>query len=487
MTPTTVSVQTSTQTIRTRTESDFLGNVSVPKNAYYGSFTSRAARNFKISGHTVDLRLIRAVAMIKRSAAKTNILLGAFERKIGEAIIRATDEILAGKLDNEFILDWFQAGAGTPLHMNVNEVIANRAEEILGGKLGQYKFVHPNNHVNLSQSSNDIVPTAIRIACALSSAGIFTNVDNLIALFHSKARKYKNSIKTGRTHLQDAVPMFWGQTFSAWAEALENDKESIARGLVVIKRLGIGGTAIGTGITAHPDFRFQLVKILNEEHRSNFTNTKDTIESTQNMNDFLRYSGGLRELAVTLHRICSDIRLLVSGPKTGIAELYIPEVEPGSSIMPGKVNPSVTEAMSMVCYKVIANDHAVCLSAQSSQLELNVFTPLIAQCLLENTTLLENGMQMLETDCIAGLEVNEKKSQEHFDNSLCCATALNPYLGYSIVAKLVREALAKNTSLKKLVVSKGILSEIDFEKIIATATESAIVNEEIKKRVKKIE
>jgi aspartate ammonia-lyase len=464
-----------------RVEGDFIGKVNVPDDAYYGSFTVRAKKNFQLSRTKVHMEFIYAVALIKKCAALANMDLGRMERKEGKAIVKAADDVLDGKLDDQFILDAFQAGAGTPLHMNVNEVIANRAEEILGGKKGEYKMVHPNNHVNMAQSSNNVIPSGVKIAAIKLSVPMIKEAEKLQKSLEKKAKKYKNTMKIGRTHLQDAVPMTYGQIFDAYARALEKDIEVMKIGAKGIGELGIGGTATGSGITAHPQFRKQITK-----HLSKYVPVwpaNDAIEMTQNMNDLLTFSESLRRYAVTLTRIANDLRLLSSGPKAGIAEIILPEVEPGSSIMPGKLNPSVPEAVNMVCYQVIANDHAVMLSAQSGQLELNWCAPLIAHNILQSEELLENCSIMFR-ECIEKSKVNEKQTAENFNRTFGYATALNPYLGYSRVSKLVTEAYKKGVSLKDLIVKKGIMSRADLEKVIATAKGPALVDKKIKERIK---
>ncbi len=468
-----------------RIEEDFLGKVEVPDQAYYGSFTARAAANFRLSGMKVHMELIRSVALIKKCAAAANAELGRLDAKQAEAIAKAADGVIAGKLDKEFVLDAFQAGAGTPLHMNVNEVVANRAEELLGGKKGQYKLVHPNNHVNMSQSSNDVTPTAIRLAALKVSKALLAETKALRASFAKKAVEYKDVMKIGRTHLQDAVPMTYGQTFAAWARAIEKDMDCIEGSLGCICELGIGGTATGSGITAHPKFRSMLVAKLAKETGFGLKPAKDPVEMTQDMNDFIALSSSLKRYAITLNRIANDIRLLVSGPKGGIAEIIIPEVEPGSSMMPGKVNPSIPEAVNMACWQVMANDLAVLLAAQSGQLELNFATPLIGHNILQSEELLANSSAMFRKSCIDGLKVDKKRTAENFERSFGYATALNPYLGYKEVSLLVKEAYASGTTLRELILKKGIMPKEDLETVIRSASGPAEVDAGILKRVKK--
>lgn len=469
-----------------RKERDFIGNVEVPENEYYGSFTVRAKNNFDLSGIRVNLELIRAIIKIKRAAALANKELGRLNAKTADAIVKAADEALAGRFDNEFILDSFQAGAGTPSHMNVNEVLANRAEEILGGKKGDYKLVHPNNHVNHSQSSNNVIPTAVRLACLNVLQKLLNEMKLLAKEFKKQSEKNKDVLRCGRTHLMDAVPVSYGQFFGAYVRAIEKDMKSIEQAADNLRELGIGGTATGTGITAHPEFRKKVVAQIKKQTKMDVRVAEDGLEITQNMNDFLLFSAGLRQYAVTLIRIANDLRLLGSGPKTGIAELVLPAVEPGSSIMPGKVNPSVPEAVNMLGFQVIGNDQAVMLGTQSGQIDLNFCTPLIAHNLLQSMKLLTNGSTMFRKESITGLKVNKKRVKQLFESSFAYATALNPYLGYSLVSKLVTEAYDKDISLKDLIIEKKILTKDELDQIISVknTTGPAIVDKKLVKKIK---
>jgi aspartate ammonia-lyase len=466
-----------------RAESDFLGTVEVPDDAYYGCFTVRAHKNFQLSGVKVHMELIRSVALIKKCAALANTEFGLLGKEEGDAIVQASQEVMDGKFDGEFILDIFQAGAGTPLHMNTNEVIANRAEEILGGNKGEYKRITPNSHVNMAQSSNDVVPSAVKIAAISLSAKTLSEAELLKEEFGKKAREYGKTIKIGRTHLQDAVPMSYGQAFGAYERALEKDIEHIKSAVDAVRELGLGGTAIGSGITTHPDFREKVIMHLRKE--VDVRAAKDTMEMTHNMNDLLMLSDALRRYAVTLSRIANDLRLLSSGPKAGIAEIILPAVEPGSSIMPGKVNPSVPEAVNMLCFQVIANNQAVLLGAHSGQMELNVAAPVIAYSIFQSEELLANGARMFRLDCVEEMKVDGKRSEENFHRTFGYGTALNPYLGYSMVSRLITEAYGRGITLKELIIEKGIMDEADLEKIISTAKGPSFVDKGIKERLKK--
>ena len=467
-----------------RTEEDFLGKVEVPSDAYYGAFTARAASTFKISGQKVDLRIIRAYIMIKKAAALANSELGVLDKKIAGAIVKACDETLAGKFNNQFILDAFQAGAGTPMHMNINEVLANRATELLGGKRGQY-LVHPNNHVNMAQSSNDVTPTAIRIAALLEVKYLLNEIETLQKSFEKKAKQYEKLIKVGRTHLQEAVPISYGQVFDAYAKSMFFDTNTMSASFGNLSDLGIGGTAVGTGINTHPKFKEKITAHLSKLTGLKLKQADSSVQTTHDMNAFLLSSAALRSYATTLNRIANDLRLLVSGPKTGIAEIILPAVEPGSSIMPGKINPSVPEAVNMVCFQVMGNDFVILQAANSGQLELNFMTPLIAYNLMQSLDLLKNATKMFREKCIEGLRLDAGRIKEHFGSSFAYATAFNPVLGYSVVSKLVTEAYAKNKSLKQLIIEKKLLDVRDVDKIIASALGPSEVDKEILKRVKK--
>ncbi len=471
-----------------RTEEDFLGKVKVPDNVYYGSFTARADANFKLSGMKVHVQLIRSLAIVKKCAALANAELGKLDKKVAAAIATAADEASTGKLDNEFILDAFQAGAGTPLHMNVNEVLANRAEELLGGKKGEYRLVHPNNHVNMSQSSNNEVPSAIKTAAIILTQKTIVEAVTLQKAFEKKQQQYKNTMKIGRTHLQDAVPMTYGQFFGAYARAIEKDIEEMEDSLDCIREIGVGGTAIGSGITAHPKFKERVVQLLNKEIKPSLElrAAKNGFEMTQNMNDFITVSAALKRYATTLSRIANDLRLLCSGPKGGIAEIVLPEVEPGSSIMPGKVNPSIPEAINMLAFQVMGNDFAVLMAVQSGQLELNFATPVIAHNIFQSAELLANGSAMFRTFCIDGMKVDDLQTKTNFERTFGYATAFNPYLGYKEVSLLVMEAYSNGVSLKELIVRKEIMSKQDVEAVIASAVGPAVVDEGIKKRLEKL-
>ncbi len=448
-----------------RIEKDSLGEIEVPDNVLYGAFTTRASRNFWISGIRAKPEFIRSIALIKKAAALANMKLGVLDKKLGNAIIHAADEVIEGKHGDQFILDVFQAGAGTPFNMNTNEVIANVAIIKLGGKPGDYRLVHPNNHVNMAQSSNDVIPTSIRLCVLLTLPGLIKDLEEIIAAFQKKADEYNDVIKVGRTHLEDAVPIRYGQTFEGYAEALEKCVERIKAAEKSMLELSIGGTAVGTGINTHPDFKKTIISELNKLTGLDF-NPGNSVMLSWSMACFVDVSNSLRILAIELNKISNDLRLLNSGPKAGISEMILPEVEPGSSIMPGKINPSVPEAVNMVCFQVIGNDHAVSLSAEAGQLELNVMTPRIAFDLLWSIELLGNTIRMFHVDCVSGITVDTKRCTELLEKSHALATVLNPYIGYEKVAELVKTALSENKSLKQVLIEKDVIPEKYLNEIL---------------------
>lgn len=449
-----------------RVEEDAIGKIRVPKDAYYGSFTTRALAHFQISGLKAPSVFQRALGMVKLAACQANAALNLLGSKEAKAIEKAAREFIEGKFNDQFQLDVFQAGAGTPFNMNANEIIANRANELLRKPKGSYKPVHPNNHVNMAQSSNDVIPTATRLAVLMAFAHLKREMEALKKSLEKKGRAFARLIKVGRTHLQDAVPVTLGQEFMAYASALQTAMGTLKEAELSLCVLGIGGTATGTGINTHPKFQKIVVAKLSKLSGFKLKPAPNLIETTHSMAPLLKASSALRALAVEVNRIANDIRLMVMGPLAGINELHIPEVEPGSSIMPGKVNPSVPECMNMICFQVIANDCAVSLGAQGGQLELNWFTPLIMHNLIESTEIFTNGLRMFRVHCIDPVRANEPHLRHVFENSLVTATALAPHLGYHATALLVKEALQKKKPLRELVRAKRLLSEEAIKTIL---------------------
>ena len=448
-----------------RIEHDTLGEKHVPDWAYFGAQTMRAVENFQISGIYPFPESIHATALIKKAAALANMDVGKLDSRIGNAIVQAAEEVIEGKWLNHFVVDVFQAGAGTSHNMNTNEVIANRAIEILGGSKGDYSIIHPNDHVNMSQSTNDVFPTAMRMAGLFAIGEFLLELEELVSVLEGKGREFDHIIKSGRTHLQDAVPIRLGQEFSAYAVAVKKASDDIQYEVNKLLELGIGGTAVGTGINTHPDYRKRIINHLRELTGLNFTGSENLIASMQSMGDFLSLSGKLRVLAVELIRIANDLRLLSSGPRTGLAEIRLPAVQPGSSIMPGKVNPSMAEMLNMVCFQVIGNDTVITLAAQAGQLELNVMMPVINFNLLQSVRLLTNAVKAFKKKCVAGITANEERCRELAERSISLATFLNPVIGYEAAAQLAKEALDSNKSIRDLVIEKGILSREEADKI----------------------
>lgn len=471
----------------TRSERDAIGTFPVPAHVYYGIFTARALKNFRLTGQRAPRVYIQALGLIKEACAEVNCDLGLLEKKSAKAITQAAREFSEGKFDDEFPLDVIQAGAGTPFNMNANEIIANRANELLGSPLGAYNPVHPNNHVNMSQSSNDVTPTAIRIAALFLLSTLIPALEKLIRSFREFSQKHSRLIKVGRTHLEDAVPMTLGQEFHAYAVSLEKSKFRFMESSHELLEIGLGGTALGSGINTHPSFQKKVAARLAKLTRLPLKPTDDLFETTSSMNVFVAASAACRSLAIDLVKIANDLKLLNMGPLTGIAEITLPEVEPGSSIMPGKVNPSVAEAVHMAAYDVIASDYAVCLAAQAGQLELNVMTPLILKHLLGSLSLLANTCEMFRKDCIEGIAVNEDTVRRLFENSLVTATALSPYLGYEVTAELVKEALESRKSIVYILRQKGFMEEEDLARILSPerTTKPAVLDLTLKKKIER--
>jgi len=453
-----------------RVEKDSLGDVMVPDDAFYGSFTVRAMKNFQISGIKAHKEFILSLARIKKCCAIANMKLEQLDKKKALAISAAADEIINssavyGTFEELFPLDVFQAGAGTPFNMNMNEVLANIASDKLGKKKGTY-LVHPNNHVNMAQSSNDVIPTAVRLACLVLLPRLEHELASLIKEFGKKARHYKDIVKVGMTHLEDAVPITFGQVFYSFAHSLEEALKKVRASKDSLSNIPIGGTAVGTGLNAHPKFKVTVVNELSKETNHKLRPANDSIQLTWSMQDFLELSSALRIIAVELNKISNDLRLMNSGPNTALAQISLPEVEPGSSIMPGKVNPSIPECMNMICFQVIGNDTAVSHAADASQLELNVMTPVIAHNLFTSIEILTNGIKMLNDLSIRGLKVNEERCQELLEKNPVIATSLNPYLGYEVVAELVKIALRENKPIRQIVQRYNLVQDNLLDKLL---------------------
>jgi aspartate ammonia-lyase len=450
----------------TRIERDPLGELPVPADALYGIQTERARQNFPIS-HLLPLPpFVHAVVWIKKAAALTHKQTGRLDPKLADAIVRAADEVLAGEHRHQFVVDPYQAGAGTSHHMNCNEVLANRANELLGGKRGEYKPVHPNDHVNMAQSTNDVIPTAIRLAALSELPALLHAMGRLARAFLTKGKTFDEILKSGRTHLQDATPIRLGQEFAAYGHTIERSGDRIAHAADALRELGIGGTAVGTGLNAEPAYPALMVKQLRTVTGIELREGKDRVQLMQSMGDAVAFSGALRAYAMDLGKIASDLRLLASGPRTGLAEIVLPAVQPGSSIMPGKVNPSIAEMVNMVCYQALGNDVTVAAAAEAGQLELNVMMPVIAHNLLFTMLLLTNASRVFAERCVEGIEADRAQCEYWLERSPALVTALAPRIGYAEAAKLAKEAVAKNVTVRQLVMEKGVLKGKDLEAVL---------------------
>jgi aspartate ammonia-lyase len=449
-----------------RKEKDSLGFVEVPSKAYYGAQTARAVENFPISGLPPHPQLIRALGMVKRAAAQANKELGLVDAKRADAIIQAAQEVIDGKWNGEFVVDVFQAGAGVSQHMNSNEVIANRANEVLGGKLGECAHVHPNDHVNYGQSTNDVFPTAMRLATLLALDTFYPVLDNLAATFAEKAQAFHGIMKSGRTHMQDAVPMRLGQEFAAYGLAITRGGQFLKMASGTLRELGLGGSAVGTGINTHPDYRVKAIAHLARISGQQLTPAQDMRWAMQSNACMADVSAALRGIALETIRISNDIRLLSSGPNTGLAEIYLPSLQPGSSIMPGKINPVLPELAAMVSFQVIGNDTAVAYAVQAGQLELNVMMPTMAYNVLQSVTILGNMLREFDEDCIRGITANEQRCQMYAQSTVSLATALNPYIGYAKAAEIVKESVATGKSIIEIARARKQLTEEEIAEIL---------------------
>ncbi len=450
----------------TRIERDPLGELPVPADALYGIQTERARQNFPIS-HLLPLApIIDAVVWIKKAAALTHKETGRLDARRADAIVRAADEVLAGEHRDHFVVDPYQAGAGTSHNMNANEVLANRANELLGGRRGEYQPVHPNDHVNMAQSTNDVIPTAIRLAALAQLPALLEALTRLARAFLAKGKAFDQILKAGRTHLQDATPIRLGQEFTAYGHSVERNRDRIAQAADALRDLGIGGTAVGTGLNAELAYPGLMVKHLRVITRLELREGKDRVQLMQSLGDAAAFSGALRTYAVDLGKIASDIRLLASGPRTGLAEIVLPPVQPGSSIMPGKVNPSIAEMVNMVCYQALGNDVTVAAAAEAGQLELNVMMPVIAHNLLVTMLLLTNASRVFAERCVEGIEADPAQCEHWLEQSPALVTALAPKIGYAEAAKLAKEAVAKHVTVRQLVMEKGVLKGKDLAEVL---------------------
>jgi len=453
----------------TRIERDSLGPIEVPRRALWGAFTERARRTFRLTGRPPHPALVRGYALVKLAAARVNARLGLLPPRWAAAIETAAARVAAGRVPDAAAIDVLQAGAGTPAHMNVNEVVASLANERLGGRRGRWEPIHPNSHVNLGQSSNDVTPTAIRLMALELLEPLDAELIALVRALRRHAARARGVVKPGRTHLQDAVPITWGQVFGGWAQALEDGRRALAGAAEELSVIGLGGTAVGTGLTAHPRFRALVARELSRLVGRRLRPAPSLPAATWSLRPLAAASAALRGVALDLATVCVDLRLLASGPDTGFAELQLPEVEPGSSIMPGKVNPSVPEAVQMACFQVAAHDHAVALAAGAGELELNVMTPLVADNLAGAFEVLTRAVELLRTRCIEGLAVDRRRARALVAGSLIEATALSPYLGYDVTAELVKEARAAGRPLREVVLGHSLLEPRALARVLSPA------------------
>jgi aspartate ammonia-lyase len=453
--------------METRLEHDLLGEMRVPADAYYGIHTLRARENFKLSGQTLHLELIRALAEVKKACAIANERTGYLDKTIADAICRACDEIIAGNLHDQFVTDAFQGGAGTSANMNANEVIANRAVELLGGKKGDYSLVHPLDHVNLSQSTNDVFPTAVRVAAIRMVSGASRAMSELQQALQEKENEFAGVLKVGRTEMQDAVPITLGQEFAAWAQAVQRDWWRLYKVEERLRQVNLGGTAVGTGLNADKRYVYVVVDILREVTGLPLARAENMIDATQNADVFSEVSGMVKAAAVNMAKIAGDLRILSSGPRAGIAEIKLPPLQAGSSIMPGKVNPVATEAASQAAFQIMANDQAISLAAASGQLELNAFLPMIAHNLFQSLQLLTNAAKLLADKCILGIEANEQRCRDLLEHSFAMLTALSPYIGYETASELAVRAQQSGKSIREVAIESGLFTKEQLDRILS--------------------
>ena len=465
-----------------RTERDPLGELPVPADAYYGVQTQRAIENFPISGLRAPADLVVATILVKKAAAEANAALGRLDRDIAAAILDAADEILSGRLRDQFVVDVYQAGAGTSHNMNANEVLANRAGEILGEPRGTYRRVHPNDHVNMGQSTNDVFPTATRLALLLGAALLGANAHILAESLAHKADEFADVLKTGRTHLQDAVPITLGQEFSGYADCVRRGAEDVRHASEQLEELNIGATAVGTSLNAGDEYRRLVVRNLARYTNLPLKPASNLFRVTQSMGDVLAYSSAMRRLAVEVGKIASDLRLLSMGPRAGISEISLPAVQPGSSIMPGKVNPSVPEMVNQVCFQVVGCDTTVAIACEAGQLELNVMMPVIAWNALHASTILRESMKVFRHRCVDGIAADRTRARDLLERSTASATALSPYIGYAATADIAKESVKTGRSIRELVLERGLVDATRLDDILSlnSMTRGGIVGDDRK-------
>ncbi|MGQ9025395.1 aspartate ammonia-lyase [Bacillus licheniformis] len=449
-----------------RTEKDFLGEKKIPADVYYGIQTLRAAENFPITGYKIHEEMIKALAVVKKAAALANMETKRLYKGLGDAIVQAADEILEGKLHDQFIVDPIQGGAGTSMNMNANEVIGNRALELLGHNKGEYIHLSPNTHVNMSQSTNDVFPTAIHISTLKLLEKLLDTMEYMLDAFKKKARDFDHVIKMGRTHLQDAVPIRLGQEFEAYSRVIERDIKRIKQSRQHLYEVNMGATAVGTGLNADPRYIENVVKHLAEISGLPLVGADHLVDATQNTDAYTEVSAALKVCMMNMSKIANDLRLMASGPRAGLAEISLPARQPGSSIMPGKVNPVMAELINQIAFQVIGNDHTICLASEAGQLELNVMEPVLVFNLLQSISIMNNGFRSFTDHCVAGIEANEKRLKAYVEKSAGVITAVNPHLGYEAAARVAREAILTGQSVRDLCLQNDVLTEEELDLIL---------------------
>jgi aspartate ammonia-lyase len=454
------------KTADTRIEEDFLGIKEVPVEAYYGIQTLRAVENFPITGYRIHEALIKALASVKKAAALSNVKVKRLKQRTGQAIAQAAQEVIDGKWNDGFIVDPIQGGAGTSMNMNTNEVIANRALEILGYEKGQYQYVSPNSHVNMAQSTNDVFPTAIHLSTLSLLEDLIDSISRMQDAFHQKAEEFDNIIKMGRTHLQDAVPIRLGQEFESYSRVIQRDLKRIERSRQHLYEINIGATAVGTGLNANPLYIESVLEYLRDITGLPLLHSEHLVDATQNTDAYTEVSAALKVCMMNMSKIANDLRLMASGPRAGLAEISLPSRQPGSSIMPGKVNPVMPEMINQVAFQVIGNDHTICMASEAGQLELNVMEPVLVFNLIQSISIMNNAFRSFTDFCLVGIEANESHMKEYVEQSIGIITAVNPHIGYEKAARIAREATQSGQSVRDLCLKHRLLSEEELKLIL---------------------
>ena len=464
-----------------RIEKDFLGEKQIIKDAYYGIQTLRASENFPITGYRIHEEMIKALGIVKKSAALANMDVKRLYEGLGNAIVQASEEIINGKWHDQFIVDPIQGGAGTSINMNANEVITNRALEILGHEKGDYQQLSPNTHVNMSQSTNDVFPTAIHISTLNMLEKLLETMDYMQGEFKKKAKQFDSVIKMGRTHLQDAVPIRLGQEFEAYSRVLERDIKRIKQSRQHLYEVNMGATAVGTGLNANPKYIERVVKHLADNSGLPLVTAENLVDATQNTDAYTEVSASLKVCMMNMSKIANDLRLMASGPRAGLNEINLPARQPGSSIMPGKVNPVMAEMINQIAFQVIGNDNTICLASEAGQLELNVMEPVLVFNLLQSISIMNNGFRSFTDNCLIGIEANEALLKEYVDKSVGLLTAVNPHLGYEVAARIAREAIITGKSIRELCLQYDVLTEEELDIILNPyeMTKPGIAGEEL--------